>query len=334
MPSSGGTTLKAMSLPRRHHLLPQFYLRSFADNKGRVRVVERASGNEFTSGTANVFVERDYYTVSSVDTEDDHRLIEGLYAKVEGIIAPIFEQLRDGDFPLDGPRRSEFASFMALQVSRGRMFRDFMARAADHLGRTMLRMAADAPEGYWEAKRAEWEASPNGPEPPHALSDKDRRMLREGRAFDITPSREHIIEMSFAPVEEMTLVLMAMTWRLVVFPEPWLFSSEQPLSYWRKPSPMDRMYGIGPATADEVRLPISPRSALVLTPPEPGRKLFDRSEHEHAYDGTLAAARRLNWGTLAFPPSRHLLLSPVVKHHPLPATLRQAHGTDRARVER
>jgi hypothetical protein len=317
-----------MSAPRRHHVLSQFYMRAFADAKGRVRVVERASGDEYTSGTANVFVERDYYTVSSADAEDDHGLIEGLYAKVEGVAAPIFEQLRDGDFPLDGQSRSEFASFMALQVSRGRMFRDFMDRTTDQMGRMMLRMAADAPEGYWEAKRSEWETNPIGPEPPPPLTDQDRQMLREGTAFDIKPSREHVIEMSFAHLEEMTFVLMAMTWRLVVFPEPWLFSSEHPVSYWREPSPVDRMYGIGPATADEVRLPISPTRALILTPPEPGRMPFDQSEHERAYEGDWAAARRLNWGTLTFPPSERLLLSPEVVHHPLPATLLQMSATN------
>lgn len=114
-------------------------MRSFADARGRVRVVERATGKEFTSGTANVFVERDYYTVSSVDAQDDHALIEGLYAKVEGVAAPIFGQLRDG---------------------------------------------------------AEWDANPQGPESPSPLSDRDRQMLREGEAFEIEPSREHVIEMS------------------------------------------------------------------------------------------------------------------------------------------
>lgn len=301
-------------------------MRPFADARSRVRVVARATGDEFTTGTANVFVERDYYTVSSVDAEDDPALIEGLYSQVEGVAAPIFEQLRDGEFPLEGQSRSEFASFMALQVSRGRMFRDFMDRVTDDMGRMMLRMAADAPEGYWEAKRAAWEANPEGPEPPPPLSERDRQMLREGKAFDIKPSREHVIEMSFAHLEEMTFVLMAMTWRLVVFDEPCLFTSEHPLTYWREPSPMDRMYGIGPATADEVRLPISPTRALVLTPPEPGRKPFDRSEHERSYAGTRTAARRLNWGTLTFPPSERLLLSPDVAQHPLPATLAQVNG--------
>lgn len=315
-----------MTPPRRHHLLPQFYMRSFADEGGKVRIIERASGHEFTTGTVNVFVERDYYTVSSADAEDDHQLIEGLYAKIEGVAAPVFEQLRAGEFPLDGQDRSEFASFMALQVSRGRMFRQWMEQLTDQTSRTMLRMVTDAPPGYWEAKRAEWEANPQGPEPPAPLTDKQREMLREGTSFLIKPSREHVIEMSFAPLEEMTFVLMAMTWRLLRFDEPCLFSSEHPLSYWRQSSPIDRAYGIGAATADEVRLPISPTCALVLTPPEPGRKLFERSRYECAYRGNVAAARRLNWGTLTFPPSERLLLGPHVATHPLPMTVNQMDG--------
>ena len=119
-------TIKPYGAADIHHLLPQFYMRAFASDRGQVRVVERASGREFTTGTANVFVERDFYTVSSVRAHDDHGLIEGLYAKVEGVAAPVFEQLRRGDFPLASKDRSEFASFLALQVSRGRMFRRFI----------------------------------------------------------------------------------------------------------------------------------------------------------------------------------------------------------------
>lgn len=315
-----------MASPRRHHLLPQFYLRSFTDERGQVRIIDRATGHEFTTGTTNVFVERDYYTVSSVDAEDDPQLIEGLYAQIEGVAAPVFERLRAGDFPLGAPERSEFASFMALQVSRGRMFRRWMEELTNQTGRMMLRMAAEAPPDYWEAKHAEWEANPERPEPPPPLTDQQREMLREGTSFEIKPSREHVIEMSFAALEEMTFVLMAMTWRLLVFDEHCLFSSEHPLSYWREPSPMDRTHGIGPATADEVRLPISPTRALVLTPPEPGRKPFDRSRNERAYRGDLAAARRLNWGTLIFPPSERLLLAPHVATHPLPVTVNQTEG--------
>jgi hypothetical protein len=78
-------------------------------------------------------------------------------------------------------------------------------------------------------------------------------------------------------------------------------------------------------TADEVRLPIGPWSALVLTPPEFGREPFDRSRSERTYRGDITTAQRLNWGTLSFPPSERLLLAPNLKTHPLPVTVAQMH---------
>jgi hypothetical protein len=212
---------------------------------------------------------------------------------------------------------------MSLQVTRGRQHREMMQNITDALGRDMLRMAATQPPEYWEKAGAEWHADPSGPEPPPPLTDEQRKMLIEGTAFEIKPSREHVIEMSFVALEQMTFMFMAMTWRLVVFDEPCLFTSEHPVSYWRPPSPMDRMYGIGPATSDEVRLPISPTRALVLTPTEPGRNLFDLSKYEQIYAGDRAAAKRLNWWTLMFPASERLRLSPDVAEHPVPANLEQ-----------
>lgn len=147
-----------MSVPRRHHLLPQFYMRSFANSRGQVRVIERSTGHEFTATTANVFVERDFYMVSSVDADDDPALIEGLYSQVETIAAPIFARVSASEFPLGGQDRSELATFMALQVTRGRQFREFMDRSTETLGRAMLQGAAQAPPSYWRRQRAEWEA--------------------------------------------------------------------------------------------------------------------------------------------------------------------------------
>lgn len=61
-----------------------------------------------------------------------------------------------------------------------------------------------------------------------ALTEQQRESLRRGASFDVVPSREHIVEMSFAHLEEMTVVFMAMVWRLVRFVSPCLFSSSIP----------------------------------------------------------------------------------------------------------
>ena len=57
--------------PRRHHLLPQFYMRSFADEEDQLSVVPRSGGTgptkPYTASPENILVERDFYAV----TDDD-----------------------------------------------------------------------------------------------------------------------------------------------------------------------------------------------------------------------------------------------------------------------
>jgi hypothetical protein len=57
-----------MAEPRRHHLVPESYLRRFADERDQVRVVSRTDpGHTFVTGITNTAVERDFYTVETDD---------------------------------------------------------------------------------------------------------------------------------------------------------------------------------------------------------------------------------------------------------------------------
>lgn len=55
-----------------------------------------------------------------------------------------------------------------------------------------------------------------------------------------------------------------------------------------------------------MRFPLHPEYALVLTHPEDGEEL-GASDDERIYEAGEPAARRLNFGTLTFPPSDRLL---------------------------
>lgn len=85
-------------------------------------------------------MERDDYTVTSEDAEDDHGLTEGLYSKVESVAARCSSGLCADDYPLPAHDRSDFASFMALQVTRGQHFRGPMGDMTHQAGPMMLRI--------------------------------------------------------------------------------------------------------------------------------------------------------------------------------------------------
>jgi hypothetical protein len=50
-----------MTKAKRHHIVPQFILKQFSDEKGLVRVYDKLTGKDFKSGINNVFLENDYY---------------------------------------------------------------------------------------------------------------------------------------------------------------------------------------------------------------------------------------------------------------------------------
>jgi len=66
-------------------------------------------------------------------------------------------------------------------------------------------------------------------------------------------------------VTEIAPRLERMNWTVHIFDEPVLMSSDCPVHMWRHPTDDPLPGGIGVATADEVRFPLSPTSLLVMT---------------------------------------------------------------------
>jgi hypothetical protein len=309
---------------RQHHYLPQMYQRPFANPTGAVRVLHVDGTRDYTTGTAVAFVEKDYYTVASVDAEEDRRVIErGVYGEAEKIAAPAHRHLVEGVFPLDPQERMDFAGFMALQKTRGPGFREFSDYATNQMGKAMQMGMAMAPDDYWIAKRAEWEADPSsGPEPPGPFTKEQKDKLARGEMLSLVSTKQGAVEMSFVAFEQMTNIFYMMDWALITFEEHWLFTGPEPLNYWRRPTGIPDFRGIGPVTADEVQIPISPTSALVLTHPPRRTDPATVGDRDRVLQGDHAAARRINWVTLLW--NDVLLMPPDATEHPLPATQAQA----------
>jgi uncharacterized protein DUF4238 len=55
------------SKPRRHHYIPQFYLRGFGADKGLVRVVDLRAKKHFACSADNIAHVRDFYAFEKPD---------------------------------------------------------------------------------------------------------------------------------------------------------------------------------------------------------------------------------------------------------------------------
>lgn len=110
--------------PRRHHLLPRFYLQRWAV-KDRVRVIDLERGrNAYETAPERAAIETDFYRLPDTDGVSPVYW-EAWLSQVEGHAASVFKALdtdRPGD--LDEEQHQWLALFLATQMTRGRKARE------------------------------------------------------------------------------------------------------------------------------------------------------------------------------------------------------------------
>jgi hypothetical protein len=135
----------AVGVGAKHHTVPAFVLRRFADKDGMLLVRERASGELSTRAVSKLAV-TDFYTVLNTDGEFDGPM-EQLLATVEGQAAALFRLLlsafrKPGPLSLD--EQVTVSQFLAFQMMRGPRKRREIELLADY---TLKLQAGDALTG-------------------------------------------------------------------------------------------------------------------------------------------------------------------------------------------
>ena len=74
--------------PKRHHFLPQFYLRGFLDpDKGYINVLKVDDGNLFQTNPSNIGCEKDWNRIG-----DDRSSAEEHFAKIDGVTSEVLKK--------------------------------------------------------------------------------------------------------------------------------------------------------------------------------------------------------------------------------------------------
>ncbi len=293
-----------------HHRIPQFYLKRFSGSAGKLQVVDPATGATQLLLPKEAFAEEGYYTGRLGDEQEPLALMEVLYESIEVAAAPAIRTLTKGVSPteLSLGERSAIAEFLSTQMTRGESFKRTTDDRIDEVSKTMLKMKAAHAGDTWP----EFLKSLGEPEDLMTAADFIES-IDKGR-FTVRPSAEQLLNLRLVAVEEMAAIFMQMSWHCVRFGASCLFTSEEPVTYWREPSPESEFLGIGAATTDEVRIALSPRLALVLVHP---RWMF----RDGQVKGTREEAALLNFGNLKFRSGFPIVRSPDVTYHPLPRSM-------------
>lgn len=142
-----------MSEPRKHHVVPAFYLKRW-EERGQLLVVDKQLNTAYRARADRVARETDFYRLDEeVFTEGDPLRIERLLGAVEGLMAETIVDLVDRGCPIDDNHVEALAMFYATWVFRSHEYRDRVQRTVDSLSRSGRITASNRHLAQWMAGR-------------------------------------------------------------------------------------------------------------------------------------------------------------------------------------
>lgn len=195
---------------RRHHYVPQFYLRGFARDAAHPRlfVVDTESRTSFTTSPSNVAVELDFHTVDAPGHPPD--IVETQLAQLESEISPALERIRASRSLQSDENRELLISFIALLLVKNPGMR---GRLSDAIGKAelyRLQMMASNPTA-WDARMER--AKREGTFEAEADTQQLRELVLQG-AFDIGLSVPAHLSLEFGVLPEIIALIAARDWML------------------------------------------------------------------------------------------------------------------------
>ncbi|WP_236833588.1 DUF4238 domain-containing protein [Blastococcus sp. MG754427] len=250
----------------RHHLVPQMYLRNFADERGLLRLVDRNDlSRSIPSSVNNACNEVGFYAwrpgLRADEVDDPSMLdpghVEGLLSVFEGRAAAVIAQiLQSGQPPETLEQRYDLVHFVALQAARGRRFREDLSQTATWAARQHLRETVTVDHvRHWLTEQGL----------PHGRSDiqafLDRILGPDGPRLlpDTTFAIQQALRFALIDVAPR---LWTGLWRIAEFAEPALLSSDEPVVPWH---PDEEPVTV--LTAPVVWLPLGRRHLLEISHP-------------------------------------------------------------------
>src|SRR5437899_457179 len=134
---------------RRHHYLPQFYLRNFVGEhpKGKLWVYTKDAKSFRAASPRDLAVERDYHTMVRRDGVVDRNTMEDTVASLENIAAPVIQKILRGT-ALSFEDHQIFALFISQLLLRVPARRDTVAGMISEILKQMSKRFAENKESY------------------------------------------------------------------------------------------------------------------------------------------------------------------------------------------
>ncbi|HWJ65301.1 MAG TPA: DUF4238 domain-containing protein [Nocardioides sp.] len=292
------------NVAKRHHTVPQFYLRGFSYDD-QIGTVLLPGDRRFKQSIRKAASENGFYTVEGHSGGPD--AIEKLMSKVEGAAAAVFDKIENGAWPLDQEDRDCLALFITLQAVRGPDQRRNLEAVAAQIARLEI--------GYGGRDNvATWVKSRYGVDISDEQADVVWAQATQPGGPPIRLAPEAHVEQMGALVDELFPYVAGRPWTLVRFARRSLLTCDVPVGLIAHPDD-DKGSGVGFMTAWGITFALTRRIGLLMSDPTPviaagaDVMLTRAGKVDHELPGTVRLQQLFNDRTI-------LSAGQWVYHHP------------------
>ena len=253
---------------KRHHYLPQCYLKAFSKPKKRGRVqaiqVYDRAGKTFNTNIINIATEKDFNRVNIEGQPQD--VFEQGVAKFEAELAPALTRIIESKSLKDEKDKHLLLNFIAAASVRVPRQREQLRDFHEQIAYAILELAIATPE-RWEGQKKQM--AEKGIVLGNDVPYEELRKSILDRTFRLELANEWQIDLEMTGMDAILPTLMNRKWKILVAPQdsPGFVTSDYPVALmFSDPAMRGGFYGPGhgmPGT--EVVFPVSNRLALVGT---------------------------------------------------------------------
>lgn len=288
-----------------HHTVPQFYLRGFATDDGRITTVKLPGERRFTQKIGSTAAINHFYSIDGHPDGPD--AFERALSKLEAGAADVLRVIVDGDWPLSAAQRLTLSTFLAVQYVRGPDHRRTMEYLAAQITRLELTYTGRENVQRWAERRYGVELDED-----EAEGLWQRTTRPEGPPITMPPLA-HIAQI-IESANKLLPYIVGRPWTLVQFNRRPLVTSDSPVGLMPEQgaAPWE---GVGFATAQLITFPLTRKLGLIMGD---GMLFAERGilverlragEADETKPGTTSMARLINGLTVHS-------ASEYVYHHP------------------
>ena len=248
-----------MSVPKRHHIIPKFFLERFSRD-AFLSVYDRDCDEFRRQAPINTAVIKDYYTFAEPDGQKNVEIEQGL-AILEGATKPVLEKL-DRFETLTQNERATVALFVALLQTRVPDFERSVDELMGGLAKRLLREAFANPE----RARASLRSYERDTGKPLTASPEQMVEFVASDAYTVKTDRRYYLATMVRLASEVAPLLLTLNWNVLHAPDSKAFAvTDSPFIIIAPSGTRNDSYGAGIMTPGAVKfVPLGRRTALYM----------------------------------------------------------------------